>query len=67
MASGWACGAASAAATLALLAFGMMDLVAMAAVTLAISAERLTPAPLRVARVTGVAIVVVGVLTIARA
>jgi len=51
---------------LALLAIGMMDLVAMAAVTLAISAERLAPAPLRVARVTGVAIVVVGVLTIAR-
>jgi len=51
---------------LALLAFGMMDLVAMAAVTLAISAERLAPAPLRVALVAGVAIVVVGVLTIAR-
>jgi len=51
---------------LALLAIGMMDLVAMAAVTLAIAAERLAPAPLRVARVTGVAIVVVGVLTIAR-
>ena len=50
---------------LALLAIGMMDLVAMAAVTLAISAERLAPAPLRVARVGGVAIVVVGVLTIA--
>ena len=52
---------------LALLAIGMMDLVAMAAVTLAISAERLAPAPLRVARVAGVAIVVVGVLTIASA
>ena len=51
---------------LALLAIGMMDLVAMAAVTLAISAERLTPVPLRVARVVGVAIVVVGVLTLAR-
>jgi len=51
---------------LALLAIGMMDLVAMAAVTLAISAERLAPAPLRVARVAGVAIVVVGLLTIAR-
>ncbi len=32
----------------------------------AISAERLAPAPLRVARVTGVAIVVIGVLAIAR-
>jgi predicted metal-binding membrane protein len=51
---------------LALLAIGMMDLVAMAAVTLAISGERLAPAPLRVARVAGVVIVVVGVLTIAR-
>ena len=51
---------------LALLAIGMMDLVAMVAVTLAISAERLAPAPLRVARAAGVAIVVVGVLTIAR-
>jgi predicted metal-binding membrane protein len=51
---------------LALLAIGMMDLLAMAAVTLAISAERLTPVPLRVARLAGVAIVVVGVLTIAR-
>jgi len=51
---------------LALLAIGMMDLIAVAAVTLAISAERLAPAPLRVARVAGVAIVVVGVLTIAR-
>ena len=51
---------------LALLMIGMMDLVAMAAVTFAISAERLAPVPLRVARVAGVAIVVVGVLTIAR-
>ena len=51
---------------LALLAIGMMDLPATAAVTLAITAERLGPAPLRVARVAGAAIVVVGVLTIAR-
>jgi predicted metal-binding membrane protein len=51
---------------LPLLAIGMMDLVAMAAVTLAISAERLAPAPLRVARVAGLVIIVVGVLTIAR-
>ena len=51
---------------LALLAIGVMDLVAMAAVTLAISAERLAPAPLRVARAAGAAIVVLGVLTIAR-
>ncbi|MBA3895145.1 MAG: DUF2182 domain-containing protein [Gemmatimonadales bacterium] len=51
---------------LALLAVGMMDLVTMAAVTLAISAERLAPDPVRVARVAGVAIVLAGVLTIAR-
>ena len=50
-----------------LLATGMMEPLAMVAVTLAISAERLAPAPLRVARVAGVAIVVVGVLTIVRA
>jgi predicted metal-binding membrane protein len=52
---------------LALLATGMMDLLAMAAVTLAISAERLAPAPVRVAHVAGVALGVVGVLSIARA
>ena len=51
---------------LALLAMGMMNLVAMAGVTVAIAAERLAPAPLRVARVAGVVIVIVGVLTIAR-
>ena len=50
---------------LALLAIGMNP-VAMAAATLAISAERLAPVPLRVARVVGTVIVVVGVLTIAR-
>jgi hypothetical protein len=52
---------------LALLATGMMDLVAMGAVTFAIAGERLAPAPLRVARAVGVGIVVAGVLTIARA
>lgn len=52
---------------LALLAMGMMNPAAMAAATLAISAERLAPAPLRVARAAGVAILVVGALTIARA
>jgi predicted metal-binding membrane protein len=51
---------------LALLAIGMMDPLAMAAMTLAISAERLAPAPLRITRVAGVAIVLVGALTIAR-
>ncbi len=49
---------------LALLASGM-NLVAMAAVTLVISAERLTPVRLRVARGAGMGIVVAGVLTIA--
>jgi predicted metal-binding membrane protein len=63
---GMRCSLCSASLMLALLAIGMMDLVAMAAVTLAISAERLAPAPLRVARVTGVVIFLVGVLTIVR-
>ena len=51
---------------LALLAIGMMNVVAMVVVTVAITAERLMPVRLQVARVTGVVIVVVGVLTIAR-
>jgi predicted metal-binding membrane protein len=63
---GMRCSLCSASLMLALLAIGMMDLVAMAAVTLAISAERLAPAPLRVARLTGVVIFLVGVLTIVR-
>jgi predicted metal-binding membrane protein len=48
----------------ALFTTGMMDLAVMAAVTIAISAERLGPAPLRAARVVGMAIVTAGVLTI---
>jgi predicted metal-binding membrane protein len=60
------CSLCSGSLMLVLFAIGMMDVVAMAAVTLAISAERLAPAPLRVARVTGVALIVVGMLTIAR-
>lgn len=59
------CGLCCGSLMLALLAIGMMDLVAMAAVTLAISAERLAPAPVRVARVAGAAIVAAGVLTVA--
>ena len=51
---------------LALLAVGMMDLVAVAAVTLAISAERLAAVPRRVTRVAGMAIIVLGVVAIAR-
>jgi predicted metal-binding membrane protein len=51
---------------LALLTTGMMNLLAMAAVTLAIFAERLAPVPLRAVRVVGVAILGGGLLTIAR-
>jgi predicted metal-binding membrane protein len=51
----------------ALLAIGMTELVAMVAVALAISAERLAPAKLHIARVAGIAVIVAGVLTIARA
>lgn len=51
---------------MALLAVGMMNLVAMAPVALAITAERLTPAPRRLVRVAGLTIIVVGALTIAR-
>ena len=60
------CGLCCGSLMLALLAVGMMAPLAMAAVTLAVSAERLAPAPVRVARVAGVAILVAGVLTIAR-
>src|SRR5262245_19088538 len=52
---------------LALLATGMMDLAAVVAATLAISAERLAPRPLLVARVVGAAIVAGGLLTITQA
>jgi predicted metal-binding membrane protein len=45
----WSCGNLM----LALLAVGMMDLMAMAVVTLVITAERLGPAPLHVSRVVG--------------
>ena len=51
---------------MALLAVGVMNLVAMVLVTLAITAERLAPAPERVARVAGLAIVMVGVLAVTR-
>jgi predicted metal-binding membrane protein len=50
----------------ALLAAGMMNPVAMALVALAITVERLAPAPPWVERLAGLAIVVVGVLTVAR-
>src|SRR5262245_52062007 len=51
---------------LALLATGMMEPLAMAAVTIAITTERLAPAPLRVVRLVGVAILVAGMVTVAR-
>jgi predicted metal-binding membrane protein len=60
------CGLSCGSLMLALLAIGMMDLVAMVAVTLAVSAERLAPGPLRIARLSGVAILVLGALTIVR-
>ncbi len=61
------CGLCCGSLMLALLASGMMNPVAMAGATLAISVERLAPAPMRVARAVGVALVVVGVLKIAGA
>jgi predicted metal-binding membrane protein len=61
------CGLCCGSLMLALLASGMMNPAAMAGATLAISVERLAPAPMRVARAVGVAIVVVGVLRIASA
>jgi predicted metal-binding membrane protein len=62
---GVGCSLCCASLMLALLSVGMMDPVAMGAVTIAISAERLAPAPLGVTRLSGVAILVGGVLTIA--
>ena len=53
--------------TLTLLALGVMDLRAMAAVTLAISLERLAPAGVRVAQFTGLILVSAGVFLIVRA
>lgn len=53
--------------TVMLLAIGMMDLRAMAVVTLAITLERLLPAGERVARAIGVVTVVVGVVMLVRA
>lgn len=63
---GWHCVNSSAALTLMLLAVGMMDPRAMAAVTGAIAAERLAPTPSRVARAVGVVAMCVGLVLIAR-
>src|SRR5690349_14617036 len=51
---------------MALLAAGMMNLVATVLVALAITAERLAPAPQWVGRLAGLTIVIIGVLTVAR-
>jgi predicted metal-binding membrane protein len=48
--------------TVALLVLGVMDLLAMAAVTVAIAAERLTPAKARVAPALGVMLIAAGAL-----
>jgi predicted metal-binding membrane protein len=53
--------------TVVLLVLGVMDLRAMAAVTVAITAERLAPAGERVARAIGFIVVTVGLLLIVRA
>jgi predicted metal-binding membrane protein len=52
--------------TTVLLVVGVMDLRAMTIVTAAISAERLVPGGVRVARFTGLVLVAAGVLLIAR-
>ncbi|HUL58855.1 MAG TPA: DUF2182 domain-containing protein [Anaeromyxobacteraceae bacterium] len=51
----------------ALLVAGVMDLAVMAAVAVAITAERLAPWPGRIARLSGAAVVAAGALAIARA
>ena len=51
----------------AVLIIGIMDLRAMAFVTAALAAERLTPAGERVARVTGVIVIGIGLFLITRA
>jgi predicted metal-binding membrane protein len=61
------CTGSSAGLMAILLALGVMDLRAMAAVAAAITAERLAPAGERVARAIGAVAVVAGLLLIARA
>jgi predicted metal-binding membrane protein len=64
---GLLCSSCCAGLTAILLVIGVMDLRAMAAVTAAISAERLAPAGERVARAIGAVVVVAGLLLIAQA
>jgi predicted metal-binding membrane protein len=61
------CGCCCAGLTIVLLVVGIMDLRAMAVVTAAITAERLAPSGVRVARVIGAGVVAAGVVVIARA
>jgi predicted metal-binding membrane protein len=61
------CLQSSAGPTAILLVLGMMDLRAMAAVTVVITLERLAPAGLRVAPITGAVAVLAGVVMVARA
>jgi predicted metal-binding membrane protein len=64
---GLECGYCCAGLTLILLVLGMMDWRVMAAVTAAITAERLAPRGERVARVIGAGVIAAGLLLIARA
>jgi predicted metal-binding membrane protein len=61
------CSCCSAGLTAILLVMGVMDLRVMAAVTTAVTAERLAPAGERVARAIGVIVICAGVLLLARA
>ena len=61
------CGLCCANLTAILLVVGVMDLRAMAAITAAITAERLTPAGEHVARATGFIVAGAGLILIARA
>jgi predicted metal-binding membrane protein len=61
------CSYCCAAMTAVLLVIGVMDLRAMAAVTAAITAERLTPSGERIARAIGVVVIGAGLLVITRA
>jgi predicted metal-binding membrane protein len=61
------CGHCCAGLMLILLVVGVMDLGAMAVVAAALTAERLAPAGVRVARAIGAIVVVAGVLLIVRA
>jgi predicted metal-binding membrane protein len=64
---GFHCGLSCVNLTAILLVVGVMDLRAMAAITAAITAERLTPDGARVARVIGLVAVGAGLILIARA